>query len=363
MKCLFTLFICIGAAWPMFSYAQIEGGGPSDAWEIRESQLESYEVRTELLPSDLELADEEIVTKKGNKFVLHGDAVDKSSLLRLRELPTEKQENFHQIRRTVISRFAAILNSQRLTIGAAIATKNKIVGIFKKKNAGDAEESPAQEPTPKQTLRELGAVSVETILNNINKKFWSEAANVGGAKEVTLYLNPMGHVILAIPKVKVGGALGASIGIGYVKETDVLFIDVLANVEKVKAGFATMLAAKVNVLIQFDAAEEKTVLLKPVNGERKYPMLVPFWEGTGRGKYSVGFSLTASVPPTPFTDAFHYRTDSKSIRLLRLGITTLPMWTLVYNALQRIHAPEKLILRYQEKARLGVFANSCPRIF
>lgn len=360
MKCLLTLILCMGAAWPTLSYAQYEDSARYEQWEVRESELETYEIKTEGLPADVVLADEDIVTKKGQKFVLHGEAIDKESLQRLRKLPPEKQENFHHIRRTIISRFAAILNTQRLTVGAVIATKNKVVGIFKKKTA---ETSEFQEPQVKPTLRELGAVSIETILNNINKKFWSEAANVGGAKEVTLYLNPMGHVILALPKVKAGGALGFAFGIGYVKDTDVLFVDVLANVERVKAGFAALVAVKMNIAIDFNSNNKKAELFKVQKGEIVYPMLVPFWEGTGKGVYTVGFSLTASLPPTPFTDAFHYRTNSTRIRLIRLGISTLPMWTLVYNSLKRIHASEKLLLRYEEKARLGIFANICERLF
>ncbi|MNK98364.1 hypothetical protein D3C87_1187230 [compost metagenome] len=173
----------------------------------------------------------------------------------------------------------------------------------------------------------------------------------------------MGHVILALPKIKAGGAIGFAFGIGYVKETDVLFLDVLANVEKVKAGFATLVAAKVNIAIDFNSNDEKAKLFKAQKGEIVYPMLVPFWEGTGKGVYTVGVSLTASFPPTPFTDAFQYRTNSSRVRLVRLGISTLPMWTLVYNAFKRIHASEKLLIRYEEKARLGIFANSCPRLF
>jgi hypothetical protein len=361
MKCLLTLIICMGAAWPMSSYAQFEDSHRYEQWEVRESELETYEIKTEGPSTDTLLADEEIVTKKGQKFVLHGEAIDKVSLQRLRDLSPEKQANFHQIRRTILTRFAAVLNSQRLTIGAAVVTVGKIVSLFKKKNITEAAE--VQEPQQKPTLRELGAVSIETILNNMNKKFWSEAANVGGAKEVTLYINPMGHVILALPKIKAGGAIGFAFGIGYVKETDVLFLDVLANVEKVKSGFATLVAAKVNIALDFNSNETRTPLFKVQKGEIVYPMLVPFWEGTGKGVYTVGFSFTASLPPTPFTDAFQYRTDSKRIRVLRLGINTLPMWTLVYNSLQRIRAPEKVVLRYQEKARLGIFANSCPRIF
>jgi hypothetical protein len=368
MKCLFTLFICIGAAWPMYSYAQLDRGDQesAEAWDVRESALEVYEVKTETPADASTLADEEIVTKKGVKFTLRGNFIDKESQLRLSELPIEKQKNFHQIRLTLITRMAAILNSQRLTIGVAIATKDKIVALFKKKNLADdklVENIEGQLPVVKPTLREQGQLSVEKILNNINHKFWSEAANVADAKEVTVYLNPTGHVVLTLPKMKAGAGVGALLGIGYNKETDVLFLDILATFEKIKSGFAAQVVVKALFGVEFNSNTEKAPLFKVQRGERHYPVMVPIWEGKGPGVYTAGVSLALSIPTAPFTDPFHYRTEFKKVRLLRLGINTLPLWTLVYNAFSRVHASEKILERFEKKARLGVYANSCPRLF
>lgn len=359
MKRLLTLFICLGASMPMLSHAQLGmGDEKSDSWELRESPLEVYELKNpEPLAEAESLVDEEIVTKKGVKFTLHGNFIDPESRSRLNELTPEQQKNFHQIRLTIIQRMAAILNSQSLSIGAAIATKDKIVGLYQKirKTEGDIAVK-----AEKLTLRQTGVVSVERILNNINHKFWSEAANVGDAKEVTLYITPVGQAVLAIPKVKLGGVMGMSLGIGYIKATDVLFVEVLGYVEKVKSGFIGSVAAKVLVGLSFDSNEKIAPAFKAQVGEVYHPAVVPLWEGGAKGIYTAGVAAGISLPPG---DAFFYRSESKKFRFIRLGISTVPMWTMVYRAFQRMHAPEKLLIRFEEKARLGVFANSCSRLF
>lgn len=362
MKFLLVLFICMGAVMPQVSYAQIDGEtDPRDAvWEMRETALDLYEIQAEKVPEKAILPDETITTKKGRVFTLHGAEIEPEHLDRFLEMPEEKQRNFQEIRLAVLARAAAILNTQSLTIGAAIATQRKLVGLFKKKSA----EEISTEPTEKPKLRDLGAVSIEKILNNLNKKFWVESAKVGEAKEVSFYIKPTGHVVLALGKAKAGGAIGAALAIGYNKETDVVFLDVIASYEKVKSGLVGLVAFKLLAGFDFDASQEPAKLMRIQRGETSYPILVPFWEGTGKQHYSLGASLfTLSVPPVPFTDAFHYRNTDNKIRLLRLGINTMPLWELVYNSLKKINASEKLLTKYAEKARVGVFARTCSDIF
>ena len=362
MKRLLTLFICIGAAWPMFSYAQTEGGDKSESWEVRESDLETYEVKAENTQETVPLADEEILTKKGTKFTLYADQIEPASIERFHEMSEDKQKSFHQARLRILSRMAAILNSQRLTIGFGMATKNKLTGMFKKRETS-LENSEQQAVPPKVALREMALVPIEKILNNINNMFWREASKVGDAKEVTLYLNPAGQAVLLLPSVKVGGALGLMLGVGYNKDTDVLFLDVMATIEKAQSGFAALVAVKLLVGLEFDTRPEQTRLFKARRGEVYYPMFVPFWDGTGPNHYTAGVSLVASLPPPPFSNPFHFRTDFRKILIARLGISTAPLWNMVYQSLKRIPVSEKLLTHFEQKARIGVFANSCPRLF
>lgn len=361
MKFVLVLFICMGAVMPQFSYAQIDekAENRTESWEIHEEALEKYDIKVEETLNKAIIPDEAITTKKGRVFTLHGADIDTESIIRFQEMPPEKQKNFQEIRLAVLSRAAAILNTQSLTIGFAIATAQKITGIFKKRT-----ERAVEAPQEKPSLRDLGAVSIEKILNNLNKKFWNESAKVGEAKEVSFYIKPTGHVVLSLSKAKAGGVLGAALAIGYNKETDVVFLDVIASYEKVKSGFVGLIAFKLLAGFDFDASTEPAKLFRLQRGETSYPMLVPFWEGTGKKHYSLGASLlTASIPPVPFTDAFHYRNSDNKIRLLRLGINTLPLWELVYNSLRRINASEALLDKYAQKARVGVYANTCSRLF
>lgn len=353
MKLLIAIFIFIGAWVPGQSFAQDSGSREISTWEEREINLSEFQVEKSEKSDAAVLEDELLTTKKGRVYTLRGSGIDSGAVSKMREMTSDQQKNFQDIRLNILQRMAGILDSQSLTIGVGIATKNKLMGLFKKKD-------PTAVP---QSVRELGMLSIDKILNSLNAKFWSESAKIADSKEVTFFMNPAGQFSISMGKFGMGRAAGVTFAIGYNKTTDLLFLDILGNMDKIRSGFVVFGGLKVLTGFHFDSSETANTRFKTQTGETFFPIILPAWEATGKDFYSFGVSTAIGLPPPPITDLFTYKMDTKRTRLLRLGITTVPLWMLVYNSLKRINAPSELLLKFAKKANMDLSLIRCANIF
>ncbi len=353
MKIFAAIIIMTWAFVPGLCFAQEPSNAPDPSWEVRETNLTEVSVEAIDGADLIHLDDETLTTKKGRSYTLRGVDVDSLSISKMRQLSPEQQKNFQEIRLNILKRMTAILDSQSLTIGAGIATKNKLMGLFKKKDPSRVQ----------QTVREVGMLSVEKILNSINAKFWTESVKIADAKEVTFFMTPLGQISLGLPKVAVGGSLGVTFAIGYNKVNDVMFLDILANMERLRSGFVVFAGFKVLTGLHFDSSVKSAARFKAQRGETFFPIVIPAWDGTGADYYSFGVSTAVGLPPPPITELFTYKMNTQRMRLLRLGITTVPLWTLVYNSLKGLNASKELLLKFAKKANMDLSILSCASTF
>jgi hypothetical protein len=335
------------------SSAQEDNRGASDSYELVERDVEEFEVKTQETPQN-KIPDEIYYTKKGRSYTISNSHIDAGTLSKFDSLSEDKRKNFHHIRNKILQRFATFLDGQSLAIGVGVMTKNKLVGLFKKKDK--------TAPVVKRTVREHGILSVQKMLESLNQKLWLESRNVAFAKEVTFFVNPLGQIILGIPKKGAGGALGFTLAFGFQKETDTMFMDVLADFEKLKSGFVAFAGARLKVGLNFDSSENPGKIGQWMRTEVNNPILVPVWEGKGATNYALGGSLAVALPPMP-VDIFHYRNTALKFRILRIPFSTKALWMMMTQALAKVSTRQGIIDLFEEKVRSGFLVYSCDRLF
>ncbi|MNL21687.1 hypothetical protein D3C87_1429900 [compost metagenome] len=271
----------------------------------------------------------------------------------------ETQAKFHKIRLGLLSKFAAALDKNALMMGAAIVSKNKILGVFKKREKIEG------------SLREIGRTSAENMLNGLNAKLWNEARKVADAKEISLVVNPAAGAFVGFPKkLHVGGIVGFGLNIGYNVDSDVLFLTMNGTVEKLRSGFVVFAGARFTAGLQFDANPtpgirlgenpfKKSGFLHRERMEVYYPIYVPFWTASGENRYGLGISGSFSIPG----ELFYYLNDNLSVRLLRLDLPTEGFWRLIYGSLAKLGASDAVLSKFAKRAHVDFVAKTCSGLF
>lgn len=351
---LLAFCLGIGLILSQQSFAQ-ESAPESDlVWDIREWQFLEEETKP-----NYDLADEQMIRKGGHSYTLRADLISQDSRVRYYEMDLETQAKFHKIRLGLLSKFATALDKNALMMGAAVVSKNKILGIFKK---GKKVEG---------SLREIGRTSAESMLNGLNAKLWTEARKVADAKEISLVFNPAAGAFVGIPKkFHVGGIVGFGLNVGYNVDSDVLFLTMSGTVEKLRSGFVVFAGARFTAGLQFDTNPapgfrlggnpfQKSGFLRRERSEVYYPIYVPFWTASGEDRYGLGISGSFSIPG----EFFYYKNDSLSVRLLRLDIPTNGFWKLIYGSLAKLGASDSVLVRFAKRAHVDFVAKTCGGLF
>jgi hypothetical protein len=149
---------------------------------------------------------------------------------------------------------------------------------------------------------------------------------------------------------------------GFQKETDTMFMDVLADFEKLKSGFVAFAGARLKVGLNFDSSENPGKIGQWMRTEVNNPILVPVWEGKGATNYALGGSLAVALPPMP-VDIFHYRNTALKFRILRIPFSTKALWMMMTQALAKVSTRQGIIDLFEEKVRSGFLVYSCDRLF
>ncbi|MFS4460343.1 hypothetical protein [Bdellovibrio sp. HCB2-146] len=351
---ILVLSLCLGLLFSPKLFAEEIPLETDLVWDVREWEF----LETVTKPS-YELSDEHMIRKAGHSYTLRADLIPQEARALYYELDLEKREKFHKIRLGLLNKFAAVLDKNALMMGAAIVTKNKILGIFKKGQKAEG------------SLREIGRTSVENVLNGLNAKLWNEARKVADAKEVSLVVNPAAGVFIGVPnKLHIGGAIGFGLNIGYNVESDVLFLTINGTVEKIKSGFVIFGGAKLLTGLQFDSnpapgfrfgkkMRQKSNLFLRERSEIYNPIYVPFWTASGEGRYGLGISASFSVPG----QVFYYKNDSLSLRLLRLDLPTEGFWRVVFDGLAKLGASDHILMQFAKRAHADFVPKSCGGLF
>lgn len=330
------LLICLVLS-PLFSFSQETDLNPEDPdWKISDTTIAEPEFVSQ--GQDAEI----ILIKNGQAFKLKPLTIEPVDMERYERLSDLQKASFHRVRQGMIKSLAVVLAKLRPTLGFFTLTKNKIVSIVKRR------------PGENQSSYELGQGKVEDILSSLNVKLWKESTKIADAKTISLVINPM-LIVSASAPLKLGGAVGFSLAVGYNSETERMVVDVSTSLEKYKSGFVWLAGVKATTGLEFDASSGTSRVKR---GEVFFPPVLPVWDGGGVDFYSFGVSTALSVPPPPITDVFTYRHSTTRFTVMRLSFSGVYAGRLV----RKVNEYRKISLGTVKKFNSRVASMASPAV-
>lgn len=251
-------------------------------------------------------------------------------------LPAEKQNDFHKNRNSILKSIAQILSTGKIILGVGSLTiektknaANRVVDYARMRVIKDfynpyeifIEDDPRQEEK-ERSLRIRGHDIVESILEGVNQRLWSQSPLISNVNEfggnIEIDLSALGGA----KEKGWGGYLGLGLSFGFNKESKTFVFQFYGNREKFKssAAAAMMIGISGKAGIYFadnNALEGAKARVSNVF----YPPAVPGFSGHNSNSMVSGFSTGLGWPPPPLADILTYNTTAHHLPLIRIIVS------------------------------------------
>ncbi|MEN0058345.1 MAG: hypothetical protein AAGB31_05885 [Bdellovibrio sp.] len=313
------LFLLPALSW---SLPPIEGDEVQE-WTLESSQVvESEKIRIDIGRQHVyELAafpDREVMKKA---LRINTPAGEESNPLEAYETMTdEEKKEFREARREYLQQTARILHSTRFVYGVGSLTgdvlrfvKNKVKGVFTHPLAETTSTAPP--------FRERSQKAVQSILESMDYKLWSQAPLVAESNEIGMMLVVGVLAETGLREKGFGGVEEIGLSLAFNRETKAAVFEIFHNSEVYQNTVAAVgvvgISAKVGLSI---ASREGAETLR---GSTFYPPLIPGYSSISSNYFSAGFGSSLGLPPPPIADFMTFTNKFERRNFLRVMVSPL----------------------------------------
>ncbi|MNJ98476.1 hypothetical protein D3C87_162420 [compost metagenome] len=346
MKTLFksVLFIiALMTSFPESSWAELPEGGPIET-EVIESVLDKAKlgqseavVRIEVASGvafevdrhpNIEKMRESlglnIPEKVRQQILARGGTIENvDPLAAFDHLSDEQQKEFHKTRVSLLANIARILYKTQFVFGAGSLVGDGFSFVKMKVKKAFGSEVQA-EPREARAFRERSRLAVQSILQGVDYKLWSQAPLVIDSNEFGLSVSVGLIAETGVFKRGGGGAEELGLSFAYNKKSRAMVFEIFHNSEKFENTKAAMSVVGIVGKLGFAMFHKEVGFeTRTMKGSSFYPPAIPGFSTSGSDMFLAGASSSLGLPPPPLADLLTFTNSFERNALIRITVSPL----------------------------------------
>lgn len=230
----------------------------------------------------------------------------------------ESKNQFQQTRLMFLENVARVLHKTQFALGAG-----SLVGsgfkFVKQKSLQIIGKGTTEAPAETRTFKQRSRAAVQSILQGVDYKLWSQAPMLIEANEFGMSV-ALGILAEGGARRRGGGGVEElGLSFAYNKSQKAFVFEIYHNSEKFESSKS--LVAALGIMGKAGIHFGKRSNAGGLKGGSFYPPVVPGFSMTSPEYFAAGFSSSLGLPPSPFVDIMTFNNKFERTTLLRVTVS------------------------------------------